>query len=844
MKKIFYLSAFLVLYFSRFAAGQSVSILLTFTAQCEQVHTGLDSILIENLTKGTDTLLFGPDTSILIYNSSSGISDDNNLTNKNSLFISNNYPNPFSDRSDFRVSISEPQSINIMVYDVSGRCLATYTNHLTTGDHTFSFYPGKENIYLCLIRGEKTSKGFKMISSGNNEAGVCKIVYNSYDFIPGQIKSFSADDHFGFTPGDQLRYTGFAKTTVSVKGSDVIEDAPQGSKSYTFEIREGLPCPGMPFVSYEGQTYHTVLIGNHCWLKENLNAGKMIGSVHSQHDNDTIEKYCYDDDPLKCDTFGGLYLWRESLNYTDQQQNQGICPHGWHVPSTGDWENLAINLGGCELAGEKLKEAGTSHWISGSNNANSNSSGFSALPGGYRYSEANFDGLGQTGEFWTSTSGAENPNPFWSENLSCSNFSLNYNSGGWNNAYSVRCVLDYPRLPMLNTTAITDISDTSAFAGGWVLNIECSPVIARGVCWNTTGFPTIADPHTTDGVGPGNFTSYIYDLEPELKYYYTAYATNAYGTSYGIIDDFTTVVVGLPVVFTNFIFDVKDTTARCNSSIIDNGHGIIYECGVCWANHHNPDLTDPHSLDDVNNPDFISDLTNLSPGSVYYVRSYARNKAGLSYGTELPLITQSGIQTGIPCPGMPTITYEGQVYNTVFIQSHCWLRENLNVGVQMQGEQDQTDNGIIEKHCYNDQEEMCEKYGGLYQWDEMMQYVESSERGICPEGWHVPNHGFMASFASDLGGQQFAGGKMKETGTAYWSFPNAMADNSTGFSSRAGGNRGAEGNYYNFGSTSYFWTSSQTGIGAMSWYNRYTDGAFNYNLFDINTARSVRCIRD
>ena len=95
--------------------------------------------------------------------------------------------------------------------------------------------------------------------------------------------------------------------------------------------------------------------------------------------------------------------------------------------------------------------------------------------------------------------------------------------------------------------------------------------------------------------------------------------------------------------------------------------------------------------------------------------------------------------TNIPCPGTPTVDYEGHIYNTIQIFSQCWLKENLNVGTMIDAPQEMTDNGIIEKYCYNNIEDSCTIYGGLYQWNELMQYVTTpGAQGICPPGWHVP----------------------------------------------------------------------------------------------------------
>jgi len=95
--------------------------------------------------------------------------------------------------------------------------------------------------------------------------------------------------------------------------------------------------------------------------------------------------------------------------------------------------------------------------------------------------------------------------------------------------------------------------------------------------------------------------------------------------------------------------------------------------------------------------------------------------------------------TNIPCIEQPTVAYEGKVYNTVQIFSQCWLSENLNVGTRINGDLDQADNGIIEKYCINNDEDSCSKYGGLYQWNEMMEYNQVGDTNcICPPGWHVP----------------------------------------------------------------------------------------------------------
>lgn len=116
----------------------------------------------------------------------------------------------------------------------------------------------------------------------------------------------------------------------------------------------------------EGHIYKTVKIAGQWWMAENLNIGERIhgywgGDMHDgmQIDNKEIEKYCYDNNEANCDTFGGLYTLYEAVNYFENYP-QGICPDGWHIPNTREWNNLIDTLGGFRKAGKELKVGGIS----------------------------------------------------------------------------------------------------------------------------------------------------------------------------------------------------------------------------------------------------------------------------------------------------------------------------------------------------------------------------------------------------------------------------------------------------------------------------------------------------
>lgn len=157
-----------------------------------------------------------------------------------------------------------------------------------------------------------------------------------------------------------------------------------------------------------------------------------------------------------------------------------------------------------------------------------------------------------------------------------------------------------------------------------------------------------------------------------------------------------------------------------------------------------------------NNPtswqwDFGDGGTSTQPNPSYTYNSDGPYTVSLTvsnaYGTDTKTKTNyiyvgSGGGGGEPCPGTPTVTdADGNVYNTVQIGGQCWMKENLRVGTRIDGSQEMTDNGINEKYCYDDDPSNCEIYGGLYYWDELMQYTTTQgPQGICPNGWHIPTH--------------------------------------------------------------------------------------------------------
>ena len=201
-------------------------------------------------------------------------------------------------------------------------------------------------------------------------------------------------------------------------------------------------------------------------------------------------------------------------------------------------------------------------------------------------------------------------------------------------------------LPQVTTDEVTNIFATSATCGGDVAANSGYAITARGVCWSDkTATPTIDDAHTSEVATTGHFTSLMIGLERNTSYYVRAYAVNERGTNYGEAKVFTT-LTGLPTVTTSQVTNIKASTATCGGNVTDNGGYAITARGVCWSKTSStPTIQDSHTSEVADNGAFTSLMTNLEPATTYYIRAYATNEAGTSYGNAVTFTSGDGLPT-------------------------------------------------------------------------------------------------------------------------------------------------------------------------------------------------------
>jgi uncharacterized protein (TIGR02145 family) len=201
------------------------------------------------------------------------------------------------------------------------------------------------------------------------------------------------------------------------------------------------------------------------------------------------------------------------------------------------------------------------------------------------------------------------------------------------------CKKDEPTLPTLTTADPAEITQTTVISGGNIASDGGAEIIVSGICWSTSSNASVKDKHTNDGKKSGSFSSKLTDLTPDTRYYIRAYANSPAGTGYGNEVSFTTSQIVVATLTTADATSVTANSAISGGEIIFDGGDPVIERGVCWGTSSNPTITGNKTTDGSGTGIFTSNINNLQPVTTYYVRAYATNSAGTSYGNEISFIT-------------------------------------------------------------------------------------------------------------------------------------------------------------------------------------------------------------
>jgi uncharacterized protein (TIGR02145 family) len=400
-------------------------------------------------------------------------------------------------------------------------------------------------------------------------------------------------------------------------------------------------------------------------------------------------------------------------------------------------------------------------------------------------------------------------------------------------------------LASVTTGAVSNISGTGATVAGSVTATGGTTVTQRGVCYTTVSNSTSwsIPPTSTSGClgtsgGTGEFSIPISTLNPATTYYVRAFAINAAGAALGNQVSFTTTsTVSLPTVTTGTVSNITSTSVTVSGNVTATGGATVTVRGVCYATTQNPTISGTCVASGSGTGTFTATITGLSSGTQFYVRAYATNSGGTTYGAQVNFATTVSASTSVT-------DIDGNVYPTVQIGTQLWMASNLKTTRYRNG-------ATITKFFphymtapyaawenYGNDSALDAIYGKLYNW-----YAVVDSRKLCPTGWHVPSDSEWTVLSNFL--DTDVGYKMKST--------TGWADNGNG--SNASGFNGLPGGWTNYDTETglsqsrfrkgIFWSSTEYSVGGA-----IARGlSNNSNKLDVvkGTRRngySVRCVRD
>lgn len=396
--------------------------------------TTVDSVLVENLTQCTDTILDGSDTLQL---SGTVGTDELNTDADNTIYV---YPNPMTGNCTVGFETTAQGKMTIELYEMSGKKILQEQELLSIGHHIYNLSGISNGTYTMKIVSDCYSYTAKIVCVNATESkpiikhiesiqGIVRQSTVSRTENTGNLKGGRSAIYMQYNNGDRLKLTGFSGGGFHT----IVMLVPIQDTSIIFNF---VSC-----TDADSNHYAVVQIGTQIWMAENLKGthyrnSDTIPNVtnNTQWSNLTTGAYCdYNNISSNSTIYGKLYNWY-AVN-----DSRKIAPVGWHIPTDAEWTILEDYLVDWNVAGGKLKEACSILWCSPNIGA-SNESGFTALPGGERNNNGVYGSLSFFGNWWSTT--YENSTNAWYMGLGC-----DYNSM-WQNyflkkyGYSVRCVRD------------------------------------------------------------------------------------------------------------------------------------------------------------------------------------------------------------------------------------------------------------------------------------------------------------------------------------------------------------------------------------------------------------------
>ena len=618
MKKLSFLLAATAIILGQQALSQNIT--LTFTGVSNSGnYVRLDSVKIRNNTRFWEETVIYPDSTFVIPQV--GIAA---ATDGAAVVVS--HPNPYYGNTHVSVYVHENIDATLQLFTLSGQKVSERTATLQAGDNLFEIRTGAAQVYLFTVTTPQGRTTLKLLNRGNNRE---TSILNTGSTILTDKRQCSNV----FQIGDVLKATGYTTFSGIVIASRNILRTP--TESEQFALSFDMPTmPALTTTAASGVTSTSATLGGNvttdggmvvtargvCWntignatirdahISNGDGTGVFVSNLYSLTPSTTYYARAY-----ATNAVGTAYGNEVSFSTSASLPTVGTSAMSNVTDSTAVSGGTVTRDGGSPVTSRGVC------W---------DTAAFPTINGSHTTDSSG------VGSFTSSITGLTANTTYHVRAYATNAVGTAYGNEVTFSTSSLR--------PSVSTTAASHITTTTATAGGTVSSDGGSPVTSRGVCWDTAAYPTINGNHTSDSSGVGSFTSIITGLTANTTYHVRAYATNAVGTAYGNEVTFTT-TAAIPSVSTASAANISSYSAILGGTVSGDGGSSVTSRGVCWDTAAYPTINGNHTSDSSGVGSFTSIITGLTANTTYHVRAYATNAVGTAYGNEVTFTTTAAI---------------------------------------------------------------------------------------------------------------------------------------------------------------------------------------------------------
>ena len=610
MKRLLF---FVAVFFTASVLFAQNAVNLYFTgAKVDGSYKRVSTVTVENLSRNwTETLIY-PDTVLELTPTVGIVSAD-----VESLSVET-FPNPFNGKTMLTLQIPQSGDVLLQIFDLSGRKIVEQNRALGAGGHAFRISLQKPQVYMLVATTQHGRATVKLLNRSCGETN--SIAEGGIPATFGEKRI--STQRFGI--GDFMHYTGYVINGTDTIGSNQITKVQSETEIIRLVFAEK---PVVVTSVVDSLTGTSVKCGGNVTDDGGAvvyNRGVCWGTSQNPtiYDNHTV-------DGNGTGTFtsfvAGLapgttyYIRAYATNSAGTSYGSQISFVTPELPAVTTASITNIGVGTATCGGVVTSDGGAAVtargvcWSTSQNptiadNVTSDSNG--------------------AGAFVSSMTGLVSGTTYYVRA-----YATNIVGTG----YGTEQIFTSLQLPIVQTGVVTNVLDTSAVFSGTVVSAGDSNVVARGFCWSTLPNPTINDSITIDSNGLGAYTDTVMSLSLGTTYYVRAYATGALGTGYGQEVIFAT--LGTPTVVTDSVSRITTASAVFHGNVTFNGGDSVSSRGFCWNTFPNPTTADNVVTSGSGTGNFRTNVSQLSPGTVYYVRAFATNIYGTGYGNQIVIST-------------------------------------------------------------------------------------------------------------------------------------------------------------------------------------------------------------